>query len=66
MATALAHYFPQLQIDPIDVDSTAAWQQRYGALVPVLAAGDDVICHYELDRVALEQYLARIGDGGGA
>lgn len=61
MAAALALSFPQLAVDLIDIDSSRALQQRYGALIPVLAAGDVVICHYELDRMALEQHLAATG-----
>ena len=57
MASALASYFPEIAPDLIDVDTAPALQQRYGTLVPVLAAGDTIICHYELDRVALARHL---------
>jgi len=39
----------------IDVDSDPSLRLRYGELVPVLMAGDEEICHYHLDPVALEK-----------
>lgn len=42
----------------VDVDQDPALRARYGHLVPVLAAGDTVICHYFLDQDALARYLA--------
>ncbi|WP_275099337.1 glutaredoxin family protein [Sedimenticola hydrogenitrophicus] len=43
----------------IDVDGDPQLQARYGKLIPVLAAGDDVICNYYLDPIGLERFLDR-------
>ena len=42
----------------IDVDADPALEEKYGELVPVLLAGEREICHYHLDRTALDAYLA--------
>jgi hypothetical protein len=44
----------------IDVDADPQLQARYGKLIPVLAAGDDVICNYYLDPVGLGRFLDRL------
>jgi len=44
----------------VDVDSQTELQQRFGALIPVLLAGDQIICNYYLDPVALERYLTGV------
>ena len=44
----------------VDVDSDDELRSRYGERVPVLLAGGDEICHYHLDRVALDAYFAKI------
>lgn len=44
----------------VDVDQDPALEQRYGELVPVLVGGDSEICHYHVDRPALDAYLAKI------
>ena len=44
----------------VDVDTDPALEQRYGELVPVLAHGEETICHYFLNRDAVTAYLARI------
>ena len=48
-----------LDFEELDVDADAALVSRYGARVPVLtdAAGVE-ICHYRLDRAALQARLA--------
>ncbi len=46
--------------DVVDVDQDSALENRYGALVPVLLAGEEEICHYFLDIAALDAYLAKI------
>jgi glutaredoxin len=43
----------------VDVDQDEALEQRYGTLVPVLVADGEEICHYFLDREALDAHLAR-------
>jgi len=44
----------------VDVDSGPELKGRYGEWVPVLMGGDEEICHYFLDRAALDAYLAKI------
>ena len=48
------------QLVLVDVDSEVELQQRFGTLIPVLLGGDQVICNYYLDPVALERYLTGI------
>lgn len=45
------------ELDPVDVDGSPQLQARYGTLVPVLARGDQELCHYYLDPVALDNCL---------
>ena len=48
-------------LDVIDVDSDDDLRMRYGVRVPVLVAGSgEEICHYHLDRDALDAYLVKI------
>ena len=44
----------------IDVDSDDNLKSRYGVRVPVLVAGGEEICHYHLDRDALDAYFVKI------
>ncbi|HSO05989.1 MAG TPA: glutaredoxin family protein [Pelomicrobium sp.] len=48
-------------VEIVDVDSDAGLEAAYGDKVPVLMAGEREICHYHLDRAALDAYLAGIG-----
>jgi len=57
---ALQERFP-FQLDIVDVDADPALAQRFGALVPVLMAGETELCHYFLDRRALDAYFDEIG-----
>lgn len=43
----------------IDVDDDPALANRYGSLVPVLALGEQTICHYFLELAALKTALDR-------
>lgn len=47
------------QLQAVDVDSSPELQSRFGTLIPVLASGEGVICHYYLDPVALNVFLQR-------
>ncbi|MCP4289074.1 MAG: glutaredoxin family protein [Gammaproteobacteria bacterium] len=44
----------------LDVDADSELQRQFGALVPVLTGGEQIICNYYLDPVALERYLSEI------
>lgn len=49
------------RLDVTDVDSDDDLRLHYGERVPVLVAkGGEEICHYHLDRNALDAYLAKI------
>lgn len=45
------------ELDPVNVDSDPDLRRRYGTLIPVLASGEQIICHYYLDPVGLERFL---------
>jgi len=47
------------QLQAMDVDSSPELQSRFGTLIPVLASGEDIICNYYLDLVALNGFLQR-------
>jgi len=44
----------------VDVDSNATLLAQYGEIVPVLIGGNEEICHYHLDPIALDAYFAKI------
>ena len=46
------------ELNPVNVDDNPELQARFGKLIPVLASGDKVLCHYYLDPVALIDGLA--------
>ena len=48
------------KLQVLDVDANPVLEHRYGEWVPVLMGGDEEICHYFLDRTALDAYLAKI------
>lgn len=47
-------------LDIVDVDKDQRLEQNYGHLVPVLVVEGEEICHYFLDRPALDAYFAKI------
>lgn len=47
-------------IHQVDVDGDPGLIDKYGSLVPVLASGKEVLCHYYLDPKTLNDYLERI------
>jgi hypothetical protein len=44
-------------VETVDVDSTVALERRYGARIPVLAAGEVELSGYPLDRERVRRYL---------
>ncbi len=42
----------------VDIDSDPLLEEKYGERVPVLLAGEREICHYHLNSMALNAYLA--------
>ena len=49
----------QFQVNRVDVDTDPGLAERFGSLVPALASGDELLCHYYLDPAALNEYLGR-------
>lgn len=48
-----------VELEAIDVDASDELVRRYGHKVPVLTdAAENEICHYFLDRDALDSYFA--------
>ncbi len=62
MIAALREWQARLcfHLEMVDVDSDEGLKSRYGERVPVLVAGDEEVCHYYLDPVALDAYFAKI------
>lgn len=58
MQVALAQFETAISVELVDVDCVPELARRFGALVPVLAAGEQIICHYTFDGAALNSYLA--------
>ena len=55
LGTLRAHY--PFDVDLVDVDADAELETRFGELVPVLAHGETIICHYHLDVARCTAYL---------
>ena len=51
----------------LDVDADAALEERYGERIPVLLLGSSLggveLCHYALDRAAVQRSLAEQATG---
>lgn len=45
------------QIEVIDVDTDPALRDAYGLRVPVVSASGSELCHYQLDRSAVQAWL---------
>jgi thioredoxin reductase (NADPH) len=62
MVTALKQFQGRFsfEIDVVDVDRHPELEAQWGNLVPVLLDGERELCHYHLDRAAVDAYLARI------
>jgi hypothetical protein len=44
----------------VDVDDDPELERRYGDKVPLLEGAGEEICHYFLDRAALDAFLAKV------
>ena len=49
----------EFKLREIDVDSTAVLAEKYGVLVPVLVAGDEVLCQHFFDPDRLKTYFGQ-------
>jgi hypothetical protein len=47
----------RVAVEVIDVDADPAREARWGDRVPVLLSGDEELCHYRLDAVAVSRWL---------
>ena len=47
------------ELEIIDVDSSPAFEARYGERVPVLVASGTELCHYPLDVGKVNDYLSK-------
>ena len=45
------------ELHVVDIDGDASLEARYGTRVPVLAGGENELCQYFLDKVAVRQYF---------
>jgi hypothetical protein len=48
---------PTVSVTTVDVDSSVATMRRYGLRIPVLAAGDEELSSYPLDRDRVQRFL---------
>jgi thioredoxin reductase (NADPH) len=57
MEQALREYESELdfEIRRVPIDNNADLEQAYGTMVPVLAHGNNEVCHYFLDVQALKR-----------
>lgn len=46
-----------VSVESIDVDSSVELERRYGLRIPVLAAGDEELSGYPLDRERVRRFL---------
>jgi len=58
----LAAQHPQLVIEVVDIDTRDELRAIYNARVPLLMAGEQVLCEHRLDVAAIENWL--IGQSG--
>jgi hypothetical protein len=59
LAALYVTYGDEIEISLVNVDSDPALKTRYGTRIPVLAAGDQVICEARLDEGAVDAYFHR-------
>jgi hypothetical protein len=59
LAALYVTYGDEIEISLVDVDSDPSLKERYGLRIPVLAAGNKVICEARLDEAAVDAYFHR-------
>jgi hypothetical protein len=64
MGAALAPFLAsrKVSVELIDVDADPTLEARWGDKVPVLLSGEEELCHYRLDAVAVSRWLERATD----
>jgi len=61
LAAIYGTYGDEVEVQLVDVDTDPSLNERYGLRIPVLAAGQKVICEAKLDEAALDAYFAAVG-----
>lgn len=59
LAALYVTYGDEIEVALVDVDSDPTLKERYGTRIPVLAAGERVICEARLDEGAVDAYFHR-------
>jgi len=59
LAALYVTYGDEIEVSLVNVDSDPGLKDRYGMRIPVLAAGDRVICEARLDEGAVDAYFHR-------
>ena len=57
LAALYVTYGDEIEVSLVSVDSDPALKERYGTRIPVLAAGESVICEARLDEGAVDAYF---------
>jgi hypothetical protein len=57
LAALYVTYGDEIEVALANVDSDPALKERYGTRIPVLAAGDRVICEARFDEGAVDAYF---------
>lgn len=58
LAAIYGTYGEEVEIELVDVDTDPSLKQRYGLRIPVLAAGERVVCEARMDEAALDAYFS--------
>ena len=61
LAAIYGTYGDEVEVQLVDVDTDPSLKERYGLRIPVLAAGQKVICEARLDEDALDAYFTASG-----
>ena len=61
LAAIYGTYGDEVEVQLVDVDTDPSLNERYGLRIPVLEAGQKVICEVRLDEAALDAYFAAAG-----
>ena len=64
LAAIYGTYGDEIEVALVNVDSDPKLKERFGARIPVLTAGDQVICEVTLDVPALDAYFHHLAGMG--
>ena len=57
LAAIYGTYGDEVDVELVDVDTDPKLKERYGFRIPVLVAGERVICEARMDATALDAYF---------